>query len=161
MLLCIATVALWVRSYVTTDAIYYQRYGSTKYNVELIIVGSSNGALKIGNTKSMWRFREMHDGFNYFRVPSADAPWPAEESGMRWLNFRYQPHDFHNETAWLYIPYWFLVLLITVSMVMIQRNRLRQLRRLEHGQCSRCGYDLRATPDRCPECGAVPAAAAR
>ena len=53
----------------------------------------------------------------------------------------------------------YLTLLAAASFVLIWRNRQRQQRvRIRKGQCAQCGYDLRASTERCPECGtAVPA----
>ena len=44
--------------------------------------------------------------------------------------------------------------LVSVGIVLVARWGVRQRRRHD-GLCPVCGYDLRATPGRCPECGAV------
>ena len=57
------------------------------------------------------------------------------------------------------IPHWFVLLLLALlpARWAVLRQRETRMRRL--GVCISCGYDLRATPERCPECGAVPVAA--
>jgi hypothetical protein len=81
----------------------------------------------------------MHGGFGY--VSAAD-----KEYGF-------------NYHAWL-APMWCLSIIFALlpaarfrgAIIKATRGRRRQSR----GLCVICGYDLRATPDRCPECGSAP-----
>ena len=51
----------------------------------------------------------------------------------------------------------FLSALPPVFWLLAVRRSLRARRRAKHGFCPICGYDLRASKDRCPECGmAIP-----
>jgi hypothetical protein len=50
-----------------------------------------------------------------------------------------------------------LLLLVLVAYWAVRSHR-EFLRRQRAGRCPACGYDLRVTPDRCPECGTTPPA---
>jgi hypothetical protein len=66
-----------------------------------------------------------------------------------WLNSS-QPGP---STSRVVVPLWFLAVVFSILPALrlraIARTRGRRRRQL----CIECGYDLRATPERCPECG--------
>jgi hypothetical protein len=57
----------------------------------------------------------------------------------------------------LALPHWVGVMMFAVlpawAMSRAVRSRVVQRRRARRSLCAHCGYDLRASPDRCPECG--------
>ena len=56
-----------------------------------------------------------------------------------------------TEYWWVSIPYWLIIATTGLLAIWCFKVRPRKL----NGRCAVCGYDLRATPDRCPECGKV------
>lgn len=53
----------------------------------------------------------------------------------------------------LIVPSWFALPLFVTAPSVWAWQRIRAKWRPAAGCCPTCGYDLRATPDRCPECG--------
>ena len=51
------------------------------------------------------------------------------------------------------------ILAFWICQYLIRLGR-QAARRESEGKCRYCGYDLRATPERCPECGTISAKAA-
>ena len=58
----------------------------------------------------------------------------------------------HSVAMSLVIPFLLTIPTALMAARTWQRGSLAAVRR-RAGLCPKCGYDLRATPDRCPECG--------
>ena len=48
-----------------------------------------------------------------------------------------------------------MVVCFSIAPISWIRQRTRERRQFGTGCCKNCGYDLRATPNRCPECGSA------
>jgi phage FluMu protein Com len=161
LVLCVAVSALWVRSYTSCDTVGYSRAGVTGTNnfVRIVSLSSEAGTLVYRSTKK-WPF-----GFYQSSVDAmADAKgWtytvtPAALDGMGWFPRRHRIGQALSYTevgdAWL-IPFWIPVMVSGSGAVVLLRASVQARLLQRSGRCRTCGYDLRATPASCPECGTV------
>lgn len=177
-LLCATEVVLWVRSYFAADSYCFPAERVVAAGPEddwglatQLVIRSSRGKVQFHRYETVPRRAE----------PTGHAsvrPAPPLRSGQRTLRtdwswqfggierFHRAPNQqqvadgsylfmgFDNLTLPWWMPTAVAALLPGIWLVRFP-GRLRRRRRLRNRLCARCGYDLRATPDRCPECGAV------
>jgi hypothetical protein len=161
LLLCVATVVMWVRSYFRMEGMNVGNFRgivSLAYNygrLQLNITSTGYSPAEINcfsnRISGCWptpTTRAEHLGFVH-RMISEDRPElqldTVTASGLV-LRRKMVTHI-------CFLPLWPLVLALFIASALFSRYSHRTRVR---GICGACGYDLRATPDRCPECGAVP-----
>jgi hypothetical protein len=66
---------------------------------------------------------------------------------FQYIGYYAAPNDWYYAIG---LPLWFLAI-VFAGLLFLSLHKLKHRTRL--GCCTKCGYDLRATPDRCPECG--------
>ena len=168
VLLCVAVCVLWVRSYWQSDCLFFWNTrgqwaaetsaGYLSFETSNIHGGDAGvcrlvtPSASVAFHRRVMRSQAVHSfaGFVYavdVRPSSAVGLTPELESrGIR------TPPGTLTRRFW-YLPMWAAFILTSAPAFLLLRPRLAVRRRRSRGLCPRCGYDLRATPDRCPECG--------
>jgi hypothetical protein len=169
LLLCVAIVGLWAQSYRKPYAHPYDRKGPVYCEVR-----SERGKFISVTVKGP---RPQRQAWSWLLVGDPPRPrgtfYPAAgevygfgplviRTGMGSMSYgaTLAGPDVASGLPYRFvaIAYWLpaLVTAMLPAAWMIRRGSRRRARRQAMGLCPACGYDLRATPGRCPECGTIP-----
>lgn len=135
LLVCVVALWNWSISFAATTRIGWARGGFAIAGIE----ASDEFVTNFGKTN-----REV---FNVLRE--------VDDDSHRFLGFAHETGDLNGAGYRLIVvPYWFVILVTAILPVRWWVVRRRRRDRATTGRCLGCGYDLRGSPARCPECGA-------
>jgi hypothetical protein len=152
-ILCLVLIVLWVRSYrVGSGAVWKPGHEPVYYSTSL---GGGRWRFDRGEYKFTHE-PYLDTGFDTRPPYPIDTPRDtlAGRLGFEWHDGPDSQGAPHRRVI---LPMWFAVGMTAVLpawAVWRWRGARRLRHRMRHGLCPACGYDLRATRDRCPECGA-------
>jgi hypothetical protein len=147
-----AAVVLAVIALVASIVFWFAGQGTTGVELKLdgpgygqLIVSSSEGRMVIG-------VDDHQPDYPLFR-------WGGRRSGSDLYDLINDDGQYVMASPWAFgfaAPHWLIGLILCVPIAwrwLVWQDRSEEIRRREHGLCRHCGYDLRASLDRCPECG--------
>ena len=151
LLLAGALITLWVRSYWRDDRMEYGHRASLQSQA----ISANLGAIDFASCEE-WGMTYVFDGWS-FHSYTTRAPWIPTRSrlmGFGFGHFRYSGIDSGSAGSYLSFPIALPLLLTLLQPALLCRQLLHHRRRQKNPTaCSKCGYDLRASSERCPECG--------
>jgi len=173
LVLLVATCAMWVRTHWRWDSIRYNdanlrsldldaRTGG--YIVEMRAwdkgpVGHPNWSYA-AYLPGTYRFPDRGAYLSPRETPTEDWSLIGVSAGRTMvmiINTTSGAAARTNTGTWMKIDFRLAAIVFAILPVIgLMRSIHRWRKSLTGGLCQKCGYDLRATPDRCPECGAVP-----
>jgi hypothetical protein len=156
LLLCMATLAVWPISYWRSAMISHVNTGRT--DSVSIITGQLVWQGQTGPGKAEF----LHDAGVLKEWEFATAPRRSCQCNPNWCDaMRFS--RFTDAMRWkggagiftdrIGVPLWCPAILSGLLPAMAFQNWFRRRDRRRRGLCQSCAYDIRATPDRCPECG--------
>jgi hypothetical protein len=166
LLFFIATVVLWVRSYWAWEMVDCSRLYAVNNETRLLYIEfvSIDHELHFDFLRCAGQGNQKYLGTDPRYISGPPNPTDSTDIELqRQDGFRFYCGKSPNEMVWgiqctrsweveLYTPYWFLAMVFLVLPVW-RCYRLWPRKTVDGTFCATCGYDLRASPERCPECG--------
>jgi hypothetical protein len=150
---------LWVRSYHHMEGFQWSAARSSA------VIYSRDGSVRIGLLTGDDIPNHLRGGASYPGIgPGIEIDWWAAAMGNPRTRMGFMAEVTTDSLGpegsmrvWrLYaLPYWFLCLALIIIPARYCLRLWSTRSREGHLPCRNCGYDLRASPERCPECGVV------